>query len=62
LKDFFNFICKEVEEKTFVFDRKDRNKLEGYLNQIKREDVINLLKECTKKALEVWVVAKPHEE
>lgn len=63
LKDYFDFICRQINRGTFVFDRKTNlNQLQGYLSQIKREDVVNMLKECLGYDLSVWVVAEPHKK
>jgi insulysin len=43
LKEYFDFVCREIDHKTFLFNRKDRECLEGYLDSITREDVIGLL-------------------
>jgi len=44
------------------FKRKQKEQLETYLQPVTAQDLIDLLVECRKKCLEVWVVSKPHAE
>lgn len=49
LKDYFEFICKEIDNRTFLFTRKEKETLEKYLGSITREDVLGLLKRSLEK-------------
>ena len=40
----------------------EKETLEKYLGSITREDVLGLLKRSLEKSVQVWVVAKGHEE
>ena len=62
LKAFYDFISREVDLKTYNFKRKEKEQLESYLSQVKREDLKEMLGQCLGHALEVWVVAQPHQE
>ena len=44
LKDYFEFVCREIDNQTFLFTRKEKETLEKYLGSITREDVLGLLK------------------
>ena len=61
LSDYFDFVCKEVSRGTFCFDRKtNAEQLNKWLDQIKKQDIMNMLKECLCYSLEIWAVAQSH--
>lgn len=61
LKDYFEFVCREIDNRTYLFTRKEKETLEKYLGSITREDVLGLLKRSLENSLQVWIVAKGHE-
>lgn len=47
LEDYYTFVYREINKGTYCFDRKTNSaKLNDYLAQIKREDLIKMLRDC----------------
>ena len=56
-------MTKEVKNKTYNFRRKEKETVDGYLEQVYIEDLMALMRHCMERpALDVWVVAKAHVE
>jgi hypothetical protein len=57
----FNFVCQEIEEANFYFDRKSKEELDKHLRSIQKQDLIEIWNKISQRALEIQVLAKNHE-
>ena len=57
----FNFVCQEIEEANFYFNRKSKEELDKHLKSIQKEDLIATWNQISQRSLEIQVLAKNHE-
>ena len=58
----FSFVCQEIEEANFYFNRKSKDELDKHLKSVEKGDLISTWNEISQKSFEIQVLAKNHEE
>ena len=61
LKSLFDFVCQEISDSTFYFNRKSKEELDKHLRSIEKADLVSTWSQISQKSLDIQVLAKSHE-
>jgi hypothetical protein len=62
LKKLFDFVSTEVNNRTFYFNRKEKDEVDKHLDSISVDDLIKVAETLLKTSVQFLVTCKGHQE